>query len=182
MLAVRAPPNSCSRAQPKLSTAHLLPCRIHHGGPVRTSRRYWDPKPGHGLPFVLTLCKEEGKRALADEACADGKPEAYFRGRRLRGRLVRVPKGYRGVVVREGEEEAEGEAMEEEDEEEVVKALDEVAQLEELVVWGHETVPEDDNVFIKGLEEWVRFADAVSFCFIHPFVLDFGDGRGGGGW
>ncbi|MCJ1469450.1 hypothetical protein MMC07_008083 [Pseudocyphellaria aurata] len=104
-----------------------------------------------------------------------GKPEAYFRGRRLRGRLVRVPQGYRGVVMREGEGEAEGIAkggamdededekdnLMEEDKDEVVKALDEVAHFEELVVWGHETVPEDDNVFVKGMEEWIKFADAI---------------------
>lgn len=98
-----------------------------------------------------------------------------------------MPEGYRGVVVREGEEEAEkigkggpiekdikeeDEGMEE-DEEEEVKALDEVAKFEELVVWGHETVPEDDDVFVKGVEEWIRFAEAVSLfsssCF--PFCF-----------
>lgn len=183
MLAVRAPPPSSSHTQPQLSTAHLLPCRIHHDGPVRTSRRYWDPKPGHGPPSILTLPKKKDERAVANEEnnVADGKPEAYFRGRRLNGRPVRVPEGYRGVVVREGEEEADKvgkggaieEEMEEGDEEEQVevKTLDEVARFEELVVWGHETVPEDDDVFVKGVEEWIRFAEAVSLSFPFCFVI-----------
>ncbi|MCJ1429780.1 hypothetical protein MMC29_007695, partial [Sticta canariensis] len=104
---------------------------------------------------------------MANETIADGKPEAYFRGRRLKGRPVRVPEEYRGVVVR-GEEEG-GTALDqneeadegmEEREEEKVRALDEVARFEELVVWGHEIVPEEDDVFVKGVEEWIRFATA----------------------
>lgn len=92
-----------------------------------------------------------------------------------------MPEGYRGVVVREGEEEAEkvgkggpieketeeGDEGMEEDEEEEVKTLDDVAKFEELVVWGHETVPEDDDVFVKGVEEWIRFAEAVSLFLLH---------------
>lgn len=85
-----------------------------------------------------------------------------------------MPEGYRGVVVGGGEErgtieeqnEEADEGMEErEEEEEEVRALDEVARFEELVVWGHETVPEEDDVFVKGVEEWIRFAEAVSFSF-----------------
>lgn len=95
-----------------------------------------------------------------------------------------MPEGYRGVVVREGggeetekanrggaaeDEMEEGDERMEEEEEEV-KALDEVARFEELVVWGHETVPEDDHVFVKGVEEWIKFAEAVSlFFFLFPF-------------
>lgn len=83
-----------------------------------------------------------------------------------------MPEGYRGVVVREGEDTVDkGGAMEEEMEEEdqvEVKTLDEVAQFEELVVWGHETVPENDHVLVKGVEEWIRFAEAVSHSFPLP--------------
>lgn len=121
---------------------------------------------------------------MANETISDGKPEAYFRGRRLKGRPVRVPEGYRGVVVREVEggveklgkdgaiEEEnleEHDRVEEEEEEEgedEVKALGEVARFEELVLWGHETIPEDDHVFVKGVEEWIRFAAAVGLSSI----------------
>ena len=53
----------------------------------------------------------------------------------------------------------------EEWEEEEVKVLEEVASFEELIVWGHEAMPEDDDTFVKGMEEWVRFAEAVSLLF-----------------
>ena len=83
-----------------------------------------------------------------------------------------VPEGYRGVVVkkadgeeggkRRDEENEENRKKEEELEEEGIKVLEEVATFEELVVWGHEAVPEADDVFVKGVEEWIRFAEAVS--------------------
>ena len=97
-----------------------------------------------------------------------------------------MPEGYRGVVVREcgegemlgtggqGREERRGvngvlrEAQEEEEEEEkeeeeAIQVLEEVAKFEEVVVWGHELVPDRDDVFVKGMAEWIRFAEAVSY-------------------
>lgn len=86
-----------------------------------------------------------------------------------------MPEGYRGVVVKkadgeeggkrrdeENEENRKKEEELEEEEEEGIKVLEEVATFEELVVWGHEAVPEADDVFVKGVEEWIRFAEAVS--------------------
>lgn len=132
---------------------NLLPCRIHHDGPVNASERYWSPQTPQ-----------------------DGIPEAYFRGRKLKGRVVRIPEGYRGVVVKEEtekervdlqknrerlrqREEDENEAEEEEEEE--VKVLEEVGEFGEIMVWGHESVAEGDDTFVRGLEEWVGFAEAV---------------------
>ena len=40
--------------------------------------------------------------------------------------------------------------------------LDNVATFDEVVVWGHETVVETDNSFVRGVDEWVIFAEAVS--------------------
>ena len=31
-----------------------------------------------------------------------------------------------------------------------------------MVVWGHEHVPEDDDDYVKGVEEWIKVAEAVS--------------------
>ena len=41
-------------------------------------------------------------------------------------------------------------------------ALNTVAAFDEVVVWGHETVAETDNSFVRGVDEWVTFAEAVS--------------------
>lgn len=110
----------------------------------------------------------------------DGEAIAYFRGRKLKGKEVRVPDGYRGVVVRRkgaegGDRKVEdrwrkgeygnddqGEEQEEEEEEEEVAILEELATFEEVVVWDHEKTVEADDEVVKGLEEWARFAEAVS--------------------
>lgn len=90
-----------------------------------------------------------------------------------------MPEGYRGVVVREkkgGDSEKENieggkkriEDEEEEEEEDgkedqmVVGTLEEVAEFEEVIVWDHEAIPSGDDAFVKGMEEWIRFAEVVS--------------------
>ena len=109
----------------------------------------------------------------------DGKPEAYFRGRKLRGREIGVPQGYRGVVVEEAGKEkdvfqnpdkgdmegGEGEEEEEEEEEEVT-VLNEVGSFSEVVVWNHESMADGDDAFVKGMSEWIGFAKAVSHMFL----------------
>lgn len=138
-------------------TPNILPCSIKHDGPVNAKPRYWTP------------VKEE-----------DGSSTAYFRGRKLRGRKITVPEGYQGVVLKKTDKALpqNGAAvadrlrrMEEEDDDDEememeqpidVKMMDQKAKFEEIVVWGHEMVPQDDDVYVKGVEEWISFAEAVS--------------------
>lgn len=63
-----------SRVKPKQCTPNILPCHIRHNGPIKVTRRHWDPTV-------------EG----------DGTCTAYFRGRKLRGRRIGMPDGYRGA-------------------------------------------------------------------------------------
>lgn len=103
-------------------------------------------------------------------ARADGQPpEAYFRGRKLKGKKLPVPEGYRGVVVREKKGgDLEKSRIEDEEEEEdgkevqMVGTLEEVAKFEEVIIWDHEAIPSGDDAFVKGMEEWIRFAEVVS--------------------
>lgn len=121
---------------------------------------------------------------------ADGHPEAYFRGRKLKGKKLSVPEGYRGVVAmmkeKEGEKNKGGdlergklrineEEKGEEDEEGVqtVGTLEEVAEFEEVIVWDHEAIRSGEDTFVKGMEEWIRFAEVVSlFLFILKTCCD----------
>ena len=41
------------------------------------------------------------------------------------------------------------------------KILQEVGTFGNVVVWGHETTAETDDVFVKGLGEWINFAESV---------------------
>lgn len=55
----------------------------------------------------------------------------------------------------------------EEDDEEEPKELQQIGSFDEIMLWGHETVVEDDDTFAKGMGEWIRFAEAVrSLIFI----------------
>lgn len=125
---------------------------------MNASSRYWSPIPSN-----------------------DGQPKAYFRGRKLKGREVKVPEGYKGVVVREGAKEnvaslggdaerlrrSDGEMDEDEDDEdEVVKVMEEVGEFDSFVVWGHENFVDGEDTFIRGVEEWIGFAEAVRRCQI----------------
>jgi len=136
-------------------TAHILPCRIHHDGPVEVSRRYWDPTVENGGDAR----KKTGTSLTA-----------YFRGRKLKGRLVSIPDGYHGMLVastdeilpsqtqfrpgtcepeaqgprqiqkqqREGgEEEEEEEEQEEQEEQESTKLLRPLHTFSQVVVWSH---------------------------------------------
>ena len=49
----------------------------------------------------------------------------------------------------------------EDEEVEPIKVLDEVASFDEMVVWGHEIIPGKDDTFVKGVEEWIGFAEAI---------------------
>ncbi|MCJ1454305.1 hypothetical protein MMC28_004657 [Mycoblastus sanguinarius] len=144
-------------------TPNLLPCRIYRDSPVDASPRYWAPS-----------------------TAADGKLETYFRGRKLRGKEIRVPEGYRGVIVK-GDEAERGTDMKnerrmqrEEDEEGEVepKTLREVGSFNEIVLWGHESVVDGDDAFVKGLGEWVGFAEAVVVDLVFRQMHRAGEANG----
>lgn len=90
-----------------------------------------------------------------------------------------VPEGYQGVVLSKTDkslppkpptaeelrrmEEGEDDEMDMEIEKAAdVKTMEQMYSFDEIVVWGHEVLPEDDDVYVKGVGEWVKFAEAVS--------------------
>lgn len=50
---------------------------------------------------------------------------------------------------------------EEEEAPEPVKILEEVSTFDNIVVWGHDRIPASDDPFVKGIEEWISFAEAI---------------------
>ena len=48
------------------------------------------------------------------------------------------------------------------EEQEEVTVLNEVGSFEKVVIWNHESIVDGDDAFVKGLGEWVAFAEAVS--------------------
>ncbi|KAA8571359.1 hypothetical protein EYC84_000677 [Monilinia fructicola] len=135
MLAIRPPSKQSPSKSTKKYSPNLMPCRINHTAPIKVDKRYWDPK---------VIRNRRGKEELV----------AYFRGRRLIGRKVKVPEGWRGVVLRVGEEimprasraeerrgedagmDVDGDEDEMEEEEMETKIVDEEATFDDLTVWG----------------------------------------------
>ncbi|CAG8921414.1 unnamed protein product [Penicillium salamii] len=127
-------------------TPNIIPCRVHHDGPVESLDRYWLP--------------------LKDEK--DNTETSHFRGRKLRGRRVALPDGYQGVVavptdrvLPPTQQPDNDNAHDESEMEEPVKILETQGTFDDIVVWGHETVPAADDTFVKGVEEWLQFAEAM---------------------
>ena len=80
-----------------------------------------------------------------------------------------MPEGYRGVIVKTNGTEREvtqpletGDGDEELGE---VKVLKEVGSFDKIMAWGHECLVDDDDAFIKGIDEWVGFSQAVSSLY-----------------
>ncbi|KAK7712184.1 hypothetical protein SLS57_007860 [Botryosphaeria dothidea] len=123
-------------------TPNLLPCRIEHNGPVNAADRYWRPE-------------EE---------------DAHFRGRKLCGRKLEVPDGYRGAVLSntsrvlpQSDTERDADADESEEQNIEVRVMEEVGEFDEVVVWGHEVAPDgNEDPYSKGIGEWLSFSEAVS--------------------
>jgi len=139
----------------KKVTPNILPCTIKHNGPISAAQRYWNP----------TLE-------------ADGTSTAYFRGRKLQGRKIALPEGYQGAVLQKTEKQVGAPALPDEDGmvEDAVQVetniMEQQGSFEEIMVWGHEAVPADDDVYVKGMQEWIGFAEAVSpslAAAIHAF-------------
>lgn len=46
-------------------------------------------------------------------------------------------------------------------EDEPVKILEEQASFDAVVLWGHESTPDENDPYVKGIEEWIAFAETV---------------------
>ncbi|KAJ5894508.1 Ribonuclease H2 subunit C, partial [Penicillium taxi] len=123
-------------------TPNVLPCRIHHDGPINSVDRYWTPE-------------ENGDEAQT----------VHFRGRKLLGRRVAVPEGYQGVIATRTDKvlpsQNQQAADEEAEPEQPVGVIETQGTFDEVIVWGHESLPLADDTFVKGVEEWVKFAEKV---------------------
>lgn len=59
---------------------------------------------------------------------------------------------------------------------EPIKILETQATFDEFVVWGHEIMPAADDPFVKGVEEWLKFAETVmlptKIFYVRPLEAD----------
>ncbi|CZT15502.1 uncharacterized protein RCC_01358 [Ramularia collo-cygni] len=146
-----------SKQLSKQITPNILPCKITHSGPIPASSRHWNPQSS-----TTTTSSTSSPNNSATQT-------AYFRGRKLQGRKIPLPEGYEGKVLfktdillpRAPQERENGEDEEDEEVPVEVKQAEQMARFEEIVVWGHEALPGDEDVYVQGLEEWVGFAERI---------------------
>ncbi|KAK5117381.1 hypothetical protein LTR62_005999 [Meristemomyces frigidus] len=152
-------------------TPNILPCHLHHNGPTGISKRYWNPQKS---PTTTTTRVRENSIA-------------YFRGRKLCSRALKLPAGYQGVLLRktdrderapsstfgrrsDGVEDEEQDLDDgEEDTGDEVKTMEVLASFGQVIVWGHDAIPEDGDEYVKGIEEWMGFAAAVSDASVNSY-------------
>jgi ribonuclease H2 subunit C len=142
MLAIQSTPTN------KTVTPNILPCTIKHSGPVSSDSRYWNPSTE-----------------------PDGTSTAFFRGRKLRGKKLALPEAYQGLVLQKTDRKAIAKpsmpvpGLEAEDadapKEIDTMIMEQHATFSDVMVWDHEAVPGGDDVYVKGMEEWIDFAEAV---------------------
>jgi hypothetical protein len=49
---------------------------------------------------------------------------------------------------------------------EPIKALEAQSTFDDFIVWDHETLAAADDTFVKGVEEWIKFAEVVCVALV----------------
>ncbi|CAK7266194.1 hypothetical protein SEPCBS57363_001972 [Sporothrix epigloea] len=139
------------------ATPHLLPCRVHHSGPIAQTDTFWQPQN------------------------INGQTTAYFRGRKLHGKAVKLPVEYRGVVgVRRDSPRELAQAKGTAEPKEIVDVdatpaeqeaqrlqldtgkLDVLAEFDEFTVWGHQsTADASTDAYVRSMQEWIALSEKI---------------------
>ncbi|KAI0417875.1 ribonuclease H2, subunit C [Xylaria grammica] len=135
---------------------NLLPCRIHHDGDVTPSNTFWNPSDTQ-----------------------DGLQTAYFRGRKLHGKSMKLPEGYHGVVVEKTDAKPQTPTQQEPSDEDVeiienpedqleVDVMRGKATFDEFTIWGHESTNDSsEDAYVRGMEEWIAFSEEI-----HSYTIE----------
>lgn len=103
-----------------------------------------------------------------DTGAKQSETHAYFRGRRLHGTTLKLPEHYTGAIVQTTEKslphngKRAGDDEEDEEEHIEVKIAETLGEFDEVVVWEHGgVVDEKEDVYVRGVREWIGFAEAM---------------------
>ncbi|GAW14480.1 hypothetical protein ANO14919_038830 [Xylariales sp. No.14919] len=148
---------------------NLLPCRIHHDGDVTPSNTFWNPSDTQGEE--PSSDKVRSGRLIGYDP--DGLQTAYFRGRKLHGKSMKLPEGYHGVVVEKTDAKPQTPTQQEPSDEDVeiienpddqleVGVMRGKATFDEFTIWGHESTNDSsEDAYVRGMEEWIAFSEEV---------------------
>lgn len=126
--------------------------------------------PLNKVRFIFTL-HDFPYRNMTLTTYQDGQKIAYFRGRKLHGQSVKVPQGYRGIIVEKQEavkpqtarhDEPETVDLDAEEDDVPLGALKKRSDFDDMIVWGHESNAEaSSDPYVRGVDEWVALAEQV---------------------
>ncbi|KAF7845659.1 hypothetical protein BT93_L1371 [Corymbia citriodora subsp. variegata] len=122
----------------------FLPCKIQKTGAAKISKRYWKPR-----------------------VQPDSTKTVYFRGRRLRGRVVKLPESMDGNILKLSDKTMQdtvsNDVLDQADHEdpEPVAVVEKLSIFNELTFYGHDILPATEDSMITGLTEWLDLAEAI---------------------
>lgn len=98
----------------------------------------------------------------------DGTKTSYFRGRKLQGKAVKLPEGYRGAVAttpaaEQSLERPEDVGVIDLEPEMPQGSLQVQAEFDEMIVWGQGAGVDASDPYLRGAEEWVALAEKVGY-------------------
>ncbi|XP_058199112.1 uncharacterized protein LOC131314485 isoform X2 [Rhododendron vialii] len=117
---------------------HQLLCCIKYDGPSSVSH-YFKPK---SIGIEVDGLKME---------------EAYFRGRKLQGTTVHLPRGYSGFVI--GKESL-GKRKASDQSEEISNFWEMKAKFQSITFWNHDSLPSQDDAFVRSFH-WLTVTKAL---------------------
>ena len=90
------------------------------------------------------------------------------------GNKIKLPTGYEGLVIKNAETDSEavrkmeqqrtqdgGCDEESEGNEEQERTLETIGQFDAIMLWGHEGTITENDAFVRGVQEWITFAETV---------------------
>lgn len=130
------------------STVNLLPCCIHHDGHIDQTLGFWIPtKP------------------------TDENQTTYFRGRKMIGKCIRLPKNYTGIVVQPENDDGQRDdglevrnIQDKSDEKGIQtgQTLHVTSTFENILIWAHGSSSSNSSgQYEKNVEEWLCTAEKI---------------------
>ena len=127
-------------------------------------------------------CNEQKEHQLTPCCFADDGKEAYFRGRKLKGKTLPLPEGYRGLVVERAADELKREAKLPEDGQEhneddvvameTVGTMQTTGEFDEMVIWSHESMASAAaDPYVRSIEEWLQVSEKARSAIIRPLCI-----------
>ncbi|KAI5785610.1 ribonuclease H2, subunit C [Peziza echinospora] len=165
MISIQHQPVSNHKSQTTAATTvNLLPCKFKTSSPANATSGFWKP-----VAVVPGEKKTEGEEEGNSTSKKETTHLSNFRGRKLLGRKLPLPENYIGVIIDpstatskfEYHDDEDIDGMDSEDRDEKPKECKVLGEFKEIMVWGHEELPEGNEVIWKGVDEWMGLAETM---------------------